>query len=247
MKMRLRVFPTVLALAAVSIVSSRLLAGQPPHAPDGGTIERIQSLFIPPMPNAPFTATVVTDWTKYLQDGATQVIKNHRTIARDARGRVFQERRYFTPDGDVQTTRLTQTEIRDPQQHVISVCDVARKVCELRAFAAAMTLPPSPPAYRNAKVTSESLGTQTIDGIETVGSRETQTVTLIGVDRPIAVTKEFWYSARLGINLVTKRVDPRGGAEEFTVTHIDPSEPDASLFELPKDARVVDLRGTGGR
>jgi hypothetical protein len=245
--MRVHVFSAAFALAIVSIASPRLLAGQAPHAPDGGTVERIQSLFIPPMPNAPFTATVVTEWTRYLQDGATQIIKNHRTIARDTRGRVFQERRYFTPDGDVQTTQLTQTQISDPQQHVVSICDRARNVCELRAFAAAMTLPPSAPASRSAKVTTEPLGTQTIDGIEAVGSRETQTVTLLGVDRPIAVTKEFWYSPRLGINLLTKRLDPRGGAEVFTVTHIDPAEPDAGLFELPKDARVVDLRGAGVR
>jgi hypothetical protein len=102
---------------------------------------------------------------------------------------------------------------------VVTICDRARNVCELRAFSAPMTLPPSPPGYRDAKVTTESLGTQTVDGIETVGSRETQTVTLIGVDRPIAVTKEFWYSARLGINIVTRRVDPRGGAEVFTMRH----------------------------
>jgi hypothetical protein len=56
------------------------------------------------------------------------------------------------------------------------------------------------------------------------------------------VTKEFWYSAQLGLNLSTRRVDPRSGIEVFTVNDINPSEPDPKLFDLPKDARVVDHR-----
>jgi len=67
---------------------------QPQHAPDGGTLEMISSIFIPSWPNSPFTATVSTTWVRQLPDGSTIAWKNHRTIARDATGRIFQERRH---------------------------------------------------------------------------------------------------------------------------------------------------------
>ena len=57
-----------LILAGVlAVAGTGLLAQAPPvHAPDGGTMERIQSIDIPPLPNAPFTATVITEWTQIL-------------------------------------------------------------------------------------------------------------------------------------------------------------------------------------
>ena len=70
-------------------------------------MERVQSIDIPPMANAPFSAVVVTEWTRIMPDGSTALMKNHRTVARDSLGRVFQERRYFSPEGDKQMTQLS--------------------------------------------------------------------------------------------------------------------------------------------
>jgi hypothetical protein len=66
------------------------------------------------MPNAPFTPTVNTEWIRQLPDGSNITLKNHRTIARDAQGRVFQERRYFVPDDGKHESTITQIEISDP-------------------------------------------------------------------------------------------------------------------------------------
>jgi hypothetical protein len=63
-----------------------------------------------------------------------------------------------------------------------------------------------------------------------------------GADRPLSVVKEFWYSPRLGVNLFTKRTDPRSGVEVFVVTDINPSEPDPGLFALPQGATITDRR-----
>jgi hypothetical protein len=52
---------------------------------------------------------------------------------------------------------------------------------------------------------------------------------------------EFWYSALLGVNLVSKREDPRFGTENFEVTHISIGEPDSKLFDPPAGYRVVNL------
>jgi hypothetical protein len=42
------------------------------HAPDGNSYTRIISIFIAPIPNAPFTATVSTEWTR--QTGEMRVL-----------------------------------------------------------------------------------------------------------------------------------------------------------------------------
>jgi hypothetical protein len=112
---------------------------QPLHAPDGGTRETFASIFIPSMPNAPFTATVNTEWIRQLPDGSNITLKNHRTIARDAQGRVFQERRYFVPDDGKRESMVTQIEISDPASHEQYICMPRERVCRLQHFVARQT------------------------------------------------------------------------------------------------------------
>jgi hypothetical protein len=123
--------PFCAAVLVGSLASGRTMLGQniPEHAPDGRTTQRVQSIDIPTITNAPFSAVVVTEWTKIMPDGSTALIKNHRTVARDTLGRVFEERRYFTPDGDKQVTTLLQVDYKDPVLHRWIVCVVNRQVC----------------------------------------------------------------------------------------------------------------------
>src|SRR5215471_12168456 len=100
------------------------------HAPDGGTRETIASIAVPPLPNAPFSATVQTEWTKYLADGTTQFIHNHRVIARDSLGRVFQERTTFVPNGSPSDSQVWRTELAEPATHTVAYCDTRSHVCE---------------------------------------------------------------------------------------------------------------------
>ena len=78
---------------------------------------------------APFSATVNTDWTRVLEDGATQVRTNTRLIARDGQGRVFQERRWLEAPGGPGEFRLTRTEITDPKARTVALCDPSQRVC----------------------------------------------------------------------------------------------------------------------
>ena len=68
---------------------------------------------------------------------------------------------------------------------------------------------------------------------------------LSGTGRPVVVTDEIWYSEELHINLVTKHNDPRTGELTITVTGINPSEPDVSLFAIPPDYKLVDMTPPG--
>lgn len=216
------------------------------HAPDGGVVERIQSISVPPVAGAPFRATVVTDWTRLLADGTRVTLRNHRTIARDSTGRVFQERRYFAPDGDTRLTMLSELDYYDPIRKEVSVCEPMRKVCTVRPWemqadtvktCAPMTTP-------QVTITCDALGTGQVDNVETVGSREIRTVVggPMGLKTPEPTIREFWFAPRLGVNLTVKRFEPRGGAQNFYVRDLTLSEPDAALFQLPqgfKTARTV--------
>jgi hypothetical protein len=58
------------------------------------------------------------------------------------------------------------------------------------------------------------------------------------------VVKEFWYSPRMGINVITKRFDPRASAvQNFVVGNINQAEPNARMFEPPAGYRIVPMDG----
>lgn len=242
--------PFFAAILVGSLTLGRMMLGQniPEHAPDGGTTQRVQSIDIPTIANAPFSAVVVTEWTKIMPDGSPALIKNHRTVARDSLGRVFEERRYFTPDGDKQVTELLQVDYKDPVLHQWVVCVVNRRVCSAYTYnwAAGVSQPkPATAAQSAANGTKwEDLGKKVIDNVEVVGSQEVMTIPVgtIGNEKAEPVVKEFWYSPRLGINVTTKRFDPRASAvQNFYVTAISQGEPDAQLFHPPADYRIVNM------
>ncbi len=83
-------------------------------------------------------------------------------------------------------------------------------------------------------------------GVETVGTRETAVIEagVIGNNSPIQATREYWYADTLGVNLISKRQDPRFGTQTFEMTEIVLSESDAKLFTAPAGFKVIDLRNT---
>jgi hypothetical protein len=223
------------------------------HAPDGGTFTRLQSITILPLVNAPFSAEVNTEWTRILADGSRATIKNHRLVARDSTGRLFEERRYFTPTGDKDVTQLTALEYTDPNHHEFYSCNPVQKTCYLytNATPALQKMPAgwsglqvcgcASPHAPGVTVQMDALGQKTLDDVDVTGSREITTLAAaqLGSDKPQPIVKEFWYSPRLGVNLVVSRFDPRSGIENFVVDHLSLNEPDPKMFEPPADYQVV--------
>jgi hypothetical protein len=240
-------FPCAAVLALGFVASGRLLMAQdaPIHAPDGGTREHVESIMIPSIPNAPFRAVVTTELTKILPDGSTQTNKNHRTVARDSSGRVFQERRAFTPDGDKQVTPLLETDYQDPNRHELFICRPQTHICMVYPYSMPAAVVQEAPLPKGVgTVTHESLGQKMVDGLELTGTREITTINagVIGNQKAEPIVKEFWYSPRLGINVITKRFDPRvSAAQDFEVGSVNLSEPDPKLFELPSDYKVFKM------
>src|SRR5215475_5620375 len=88
----------------------------------------------------------------------------------------------------------------------------------------------------------ESLGKQTIEGIEAEGARTTITIPAgeIGNERPIEIISERWYSPELQTVVMTKHSDPRFGETVYRLTNISRTEPNASLFLVPADYKIED-------
>jgi hypothetical protein len=89
---------------------------------------------------------------------------------------------------------------------------------------------------------TENLGDQTIDGIRATGTRITTTIPAgkMGNEQPITVTSERWFSPELKITVMTKHNDPWAGELKTQFTNVNASEPDASLFTVPADYKVVE-------
>jgi hypothetical protein len=92
------------------------------------------------------------------------------------------------------------------------------------------------------QVNTEDLGSQTMEGVQVTGVRTTRTIPAgeIGNDRPISIVTEVWTSPDLKTIVYSKRSDPRMGEQTFRLTNIVRSEPDASLFTVPPDFKLVD-------
>jgi len=225
------------------------------QAQDGGTRQVLESIVIPPKADAPFLATLHTDWVRGSPDSGTITLVNARRIARDASGRIYQERWLLVPKNGNVKSRMNAIQISDPSAHTLYTCMllITPKVCTLTYYSPSTStvydvtgVPAGPLANDAGYVTREDIGQQVILGVDTAGTRETVTYNpgVIGNDQKINLTREYWYADQLGINLLSKRADPSFGTQLFTITEITLSEPDAGLFELPKDFKVVDHRQT---
>ena len=94
---------------------------------------------------------------------------------------------------------------------------------------------------------SESLGTQTIEGVLAEGTRSTITIAAgqIGNERPIEIVSERWFSPELKTLVLSKQSDPRFGETTYRLSNIVLGNPEASLFEVPADFQIVEPGGAG--
>lgn len=90
------------------------------------------------------------------------------------------------------------------------------------------------------KPKAESLGKQTMEGVEAEGTRTTVTIPAgeIGNERAIEIASERWYSPELQTVVMTKHSDPRFGETVYRLTNISRGEPDKTLFQVPSDYTI---------
>jgi hypothetical protein len=93
-----------------------------------------------------------------------------------------------------------------------------------------------------ADVSTEDLGSQTMEGLLVNGVRTTRTIPAgeIGNEKPITMVTEVWTSPDLKTIVYSKRRDPRMGEQTFKLTEIVRAAPDPSLFTVPSDFKLTD-------
>lgn len=203
---------------------------------------RIGTIFVPPIPGAPFSATAVIENKQTMPDGSIALSRNINLIGRDSLGRTHGEMRRRVPADSNDTPLLVEVHLFDPQTGVQTVYNTqthvaTRQLRRPRAQAEGIVTPADP----TLKV--EDLGTSVLAGIEVQGTRRTVRIAAnaSGTGAPVAVTDEYWYSQELHVNLLLVHNDPRTGEQSVALTDIRRENPDASFFGVPEGYKIVDV------
>ena len=249
-----------LPLLPLSLAIFLLCTGLPLHAraqddgnttlTDGGGTGILQSIYVPNLPNAPFSLTLHTEWVQSLRNGGTYTLVNARPIMRDSAGRIYEERWLLTPKGSDIPSQMTLIQVDDPVAGKFYNCSVHQKVCVLQYSVAGLahydpTLLKSGP-LKSGKGTflHEDLGTDSVAGLLVHAYRDTTTLNagVLGNDAPMATIREFRYSPELGFNLSSTLDAAQTGRQVFTVTELTTTAPDPKFFQPPEGYKIVDKR-----
>jgi len=212
---------------------------------------------------APFSATFSTQTTQTLADGNQIQRSSTGALARDSQGRTRRDMTlpaigpWSTSGQAAPHVVFINDSVASTQYFLDPDRKIARKMQRFRGgkhgggpSPDAEGAPPAGTEGTNNRhnVTTTSLGTQTINGVQAAGTRVTRTIPAgaIGNANPIVITNERWYSSELQTVVMIKRSDPRMGTTTFQLTNIQKQEPDASLFRVPADY-TVRPGGPGGQ
>jgi hypothetical protein len=239
---------------------------------DGNFVTGTFTFRVPPQPaplgylaGRPFSAEEVYQQTQTLADG-TRILRSNPSglLYRDSAGRTRTERHSPPSPMGKQSVVPAIPEIVDPVAGCIYYLDAANRVAHrvelpepLRPLTppqglvfpmAAPTLMTSTPGAASRvqpETSSESLGTQVIEGVPAQGGRTITTYPAgaFGNDRPISVTNELWTSLDLNAVIAAKTFDPRQGDRIQALTNISRTEPDPALFQVPPGYKVINETG----
>ncbi len=207
----------------------------------------------------PYAAATETEITQTLADGNRIATRSTGFVARDSEGRTRREQPLAAIGSLVIGLRAPRViVIHDPVARVTLLLDAAAKTARrLRWREDAPGGGPMPPPLRRlngdapvpgepfaSKGPAEALGTREMESLAAEGTRYTLVLAAgrVGNAKPLTIITERWYSADLDVVLETRHVDPRFGETRFVLRRIDRREPEASLFEVPADYSVEDVR-----
>jgi hypothetical protein len=194
-----------------------------------------------PVTGAPFSAVQTVQKQQLLSNG-NKISRNVQSkVYRDGQGRMRIERT-ITPPPDSGKQSFTEVTISDPvagYRYLLSPSNMTALQLPLRRPEGSSAM--GAPAGRRgrlagAQTSTVDLGTQTVNGLSATGKQVTETIPAkaIGNDQPIQIVRTIWTSTALKIPVQVKTTDPRFGTTDRELTNIQQSEPDPSLFVVPK-------------
>ncbi|HEX8765411.1 MAG TPA: hypothetical protein VF740_09640 [Candidatus Acidoferrum sp.] len=206
---------------------------------------------------APFSAVAVSETTQTLADGNHITRKTQTNVFRDGQGRIRREITLagfgpMAPSGQPKSFVV----IHDPVAGATFMLHPDQKTAEKMGKPFARMKGPLQGTMQekmnsrqqqeiaNGNLKKEDLGTQTITGVAAQGTRITRIIPAgqIGNEKPITIVRESWYSNDLQTVVMSKHSDPWSGETSYTLTNIQRTEPDASLFAVPSDYTVTQGR-----
>lgn len=247
---------SLLLLASSAPAQSGTEAGAKKEVIANGSL--FHSLMAAPVVGQPYSAVQQHSARQQLADGTTIHHEGHHAVARDAEGRVRVELRMAKAhDGEPETVMVF---VSDPVAHMLTTWVTGGK--EIQKVATVVKLPSAEEqAAREAKraaasptvaasteeatrpqptVTTEDLGTDSLNGVPVTVSRTTTIVPAgrSGNDAPITKTHETWTSPDLQLVMKEQWNDPRTGERTIELVNFSRADPDSALFRAPRGYAV---------
>ena len=250
--------------------------------------------------NAPFSADVITQYDRTLDNGGHIHRESRGKIYRDSQGRMRTESQASAVQSvSDKSERIT---INDPLQQIIVYLNPRNKTATILHFGgvgptaptsakqkkpkqkskitigvigggpaddlgkppvpsgqasapsnASIPTPGETTSSMDATIFSNSagttvvpLGTKTIEGVSATGTRTTRTINAgtMGNDRPIVSICDSWVSSDLKVTVLTETDDGQSGRSKMKLANIVRSEPNAALFQIPADYKVIENAAT---
>jgi hypothetical protein len=217
--------------------------------------------------NAPYAADIVTENTRTLADGNHIRQSTTARVYRDSEGRTRSEQSVNLNGLAANANMPQMVFINDPVAGLNYALNTKDRTAVKSNWAprghggAGGTAPNQSQANgaqagqrrqrgasdpnRNPNVKTESLGRQTIEGVQADGRRITVTIPVgqMGNELPIQSVTEIWYSADLHTEVLYKHSDPRMGDTVRKLANVSRSEPSRTMFEAPADYKVTESAG----
>lgn len=188
------------------------------------------------VPNLPYTAQFENKYVEILADG-TRVQRQRKLVQmRDSQGRTRIEN--FPPEGlncCGGDGKADGVDLYFPSQRQFIQLFPRRKTASVMTFPGTGPIPRHfDPNDKSAR--RESLPGKTIEGIYAEGMRITWVRSHNFVD-----VEEEWVSPDLKVVVLSKftSTDPQSEGGITEIRELDRSEPDAALFEIPKEYKIV--------
>lgn len=194
-----------------------------------------------PVLNQPYSAKFVQ--TVQISNAGRQVAHKSMFEARDSQGRTRID--VFSSDGlgDCQNSGSPiAMNLYVPVRRQFIQLFPAQKMAHVITFPGTGPIPTHGPNPNAVKTMTERLPGQVIHGIYAVGTRTTRVIPADDRRDPDVIeVDETWVSPELGIVVLAKNssTDPRSDQTIMELQELERVEPDAALFEVPTDYRIV--------
>jgi hypothetical protein len=271
-KYRRRTRQTVKCQRGMSALLFALLFVACAHAQIVGGMWSRSSLSLVPIKGSPFSADVIDENDQILSDGNRIHHETHGKMFRDSEGRTRTETEIRVPGGEQRlVTILIMDPVKqinieiNPQTKTVTIhhmeqrAQQAIRAVEPRPAKSGATVNPVIPGGPTPGIPAtpapgaeeairrllqgEDLGTKSIEGFLTQGSRRTFTTPAgqMGNEKPMVSKTDTWFSPDLQEVLLIKSENPMSGQYTKKLLNIQVSEPDPALFQPPADYTIKDI------